>query len=298
MYNVKLCGLDELRNTGNSDCLNLIGAHARVMLLIPGTEIDTYANAKLEATWQALIQERKAFPLYDVMGFEDQSEDDGVLESTTGLRRIPTSQGNYQFEYHFVPPVYNMVNAFSFNGRAMDVVIIDGSGKVIGTSPDGTKFKGFTCKRVIVNKIKMAEGKDDAAKIPFVLELTNPVEYKEKFATIDVDFMDALSGLHDVSIEIVGTAPATTDDDFTFKVTKDSDGTAVTGLVVTDFICYEDGVDFTLSTLEESAITAGTYTVTAAEVFAAAEYIFSLKDSEDMTTEGYDGVNTIEFETE
>ena len=297
-YNVKACSLGNIPNTGKSDCLNTLGAHVKVLLTLPDFEIDTLTNAKNEATWQEAIQERKVFPLWDVLGFENQSDDDGMFESSTGLRKIPTSQGNYQFEYHFVPPVFNMTSAYNFNGRRMRVVIIDGNNQVIGTTPDGTKFQGFDCYRVEVKKLIQAENLNEVARLPMVFELTKPSEYKEDLATFEASFAPDLQGLHDVDLAVVGSNPTTTDDEITVTVKRKSDESPVIGLVADDFVCYKDGVAFTISSATPSAFIAGQYLIDTAAVFAAAEYIVNLQEPDDMTTDGYQSTGAIEFTTE
>ena len=298
-YNVKACSGDTKRNTGKSACIDTLGAHVKVLLTEPDFEIDTLTNAKNVETWETAIQERKVFPLWDVYGFENQSEDDGVFESTTGLRRIPTSQGNYRFEYHFAPPVYNMVGGFSFHGKSMRIVIIDGNGKVIGTSEDGTKFRGFICNRVEVKKIIQAENKDEVARLPMVFDLSTSNEYKEGLATFEADFMSELSGLHDVDVTLVGSAPATSDDSVVVKVTRSSDDSGIVGLVAPDFQVTKDGDAVTIDTAVANTSVAGQYTITLdSALFEAGDYVVDLLQPDDMTTKGYDSRTAVEFTTE
>ena len=113
-----------------------------VFLTKPDFEFATFASFATQADWLTAIAAGNIFPVLDIQEIEPQPVADGVYQSPTG-EKTDTFKGmrgyilklNYDLKSHKILKTYA--------GRNWRIFKFDSNNNIKGTTPDGTKVKGF-----------------------------------------------------------------------------------------------------------------------------------------------------------
>lgn len=288
-FNTASCN-SNLGNLGKGECDQIIGTPELLFLTLDSFEFATKA-ATTQAAMQAGIQAKTVKPLLLVHGMTSSDTDDSIYTSPNGVITIPTAKGTWVKEFMFQVPAYLAAAIYSYNGFSGRVIMADSYGNLIGTTPDGTKFKGLSVRNVRVGKPMLPESKEGIMTISMTMEFDNIDEYTSELAVYQVDWADNLNGLQNVTYTVVSSAATSV----VVLVVRDSDGSGVTGLVATDFYIETDaGVDQAISLSAPSATIAGQYTLTVATL-SAGDYVTDLNTPATMTTSGYESTASATF---
>lgn len=202
---------------------------ARVVKLIvtdKNFQFATQTDAEDEDKWTDAIAQiaLRIRPLPFIYSNEDASEDT-VNEDFTGGDSIEVRKGRYAETFKMYVSVSDMVKLASYNNKGFRIIEIDANGNILGTSPDGTVFKGFETSEFSVGKMNRTMG-DVNRLVPVFVKYREPSEWTEQAAVVKplelsvvADRWDPrdLDGLTDVTItvdsaiatKIVVTATAT-----------------------------------------------------------------------------------------
>lgn len=281
-----------IANTGRCDCNQIITTPEFIEFTAGTFEFATKSAAELVANHQTGIQLKQVFPMGQCLEQSPSDTEDGMYTSANGHVTIATSKGKWVKTYFFQYSLFLMQKMYTLNGKSGRVILYDGAGNGLGTSPDGTKFKGLYVKNIRVGKPFLPDTKDDVMRIGITFEFSNLEEYTEDIAAIKVDFADELNGLLDVTVAYVSSNVAKTE--HTITVTKVCDGSAVSGLVTADFLLTDDTPTAESFTAAESSTVLGTYVLTTSAL-GADGYIVNLNIPSVMTTDGYESTGAATF---
>jgi len=288
-FNAVNCSSD-IQNMGVGDCPSKIGQANFLIWTTDGFEFATKAGVTLAAL-QAGIQAKTVYPLLLVHGTTSSDTEDGTYTSDNGEITIPTSKGKWVKEFKFQVPAYLMANIYSFDGQNGRMMILDTFSQLLGTSSDGTKFSGYSVKNITIRKPMLPEDKNTIMTISMIVEFDIIEEYTTNMAYVAIDWADEINGLQDATMAVNSSAAELV----TVTVTRDSDNTGITGLVVTDFkIENDEGTAFAIASATPSATVDGEYALVVATM-ASDDYIVNLNVPGSMTTEGYESTAAATF---
>lgn len=113
-----------------------------LLLTLDDFEFATFTDAVNETKWKEGIRDGKIFPLQEIDDEEKIDFEDSEQETSTG-RLIFQFEGARRRIYKVTVPVdlHQKLRDYSF--QKMRVFVVDYNNNIIGTSPDGTKLKGF-----------------------------------------------------------------------------------------------------------------------------------------------------------
>ena len=291
-YNDNSCAATK-GNTGMSQCLDELGHDLILLHTSLDFEIDTEANAKLEATYVDGIDAKNIYPFPAFEEIEDISEDDVYQELATGSR-IFIREGKYTAVGRLRVPACKLSDLRSFNGVKGRIMIVTSNGKILGTSPDDTKFKGFELADFRVSRIKGTDG-STARFVDVTYQLKSPTEFGDYLAIPEITDWDptTLDGLLDVTVTVDSSAEGSV----VVSVASDCDDEAIEGLVQGDFtMLASDGTTSMLDADDFADNEDGTYTFTfTTPVLPADTYTVNLKTPANQTTGGYDPGSAASF---
>lgn len=296
-YNTLACGSNQ-SNTGDKQCVENFQIIEKFVITSDSFEFATQAAAETLANWTTGINAAagsRIYPFPQILEQEDISEETQYQTFTTGKqKKIREGKRGYRFLVQVPLCVHQALR--TFNGGNWRIILIDSNGRVIGTSPNGAKFKGFKVVTFEVEKMKIPAG-DATVSTPIMVMLQDTTEFDDFGAsfrpadlTVSWNALD-LDGLQDV-ILTESVTDACDASGGTIDVSTTCDGVPVTGLVTGDWVLVDDAAGAeTVTGCTDNAD--GTYTLT--WTVAADGYILTLKQPVSMTTKGYDVSNTITF---
>lgn len=272
-----------LRNTGSCSCKQILGATIKAFYTTSDFEFATKTSAQTAADWTTGIQNKYVYPLPMVLDVEDNSTEAGVYTGSLG-RKIKSSNSIWGEKLFFDVTAFEYSRLFSFDGAKGRIFLVDIKGNGYGTSSDGTKIKGFEIASFDVYPYTVATGQGEIRRMAIAFELANYSEYTKDIVVFEADFADELTGLVDVSL----TSTSWTTGGCVVTVTRDCDGSGVTGLVAADFVLVDDasGPPKSISSITPVSGSAGSYTLAATLVIDG--YVLNLKAPAAMTTKGYE----------
>ena len=152
------------------------------------------------------------------------------------------------------------------NFKRFDVIVIDDSGTIMGTTPDGTKFKGLSTTSVFFGQMTFADG-IKSAENQLYISFADPLEWNNAPAKVDGAglswFPKALDGVSPVRLTCSGSSAT----GFTVSVNAwglnaSDPNSAYPGLVKADFILTKAGSPVALTGATCTDNNDGTYTFT------------------------------------
>jgi hypothetical protein len=297
-YNELSCGSNQ-NNTGTKQCTEGFQDIQKIVLVPLTQEFASQTAAETLANWTTLRHAAagtRGYPFPLILEKEDISEATLYKTFSSGIQaKIREGKRGYRFTVQ-VPLVVHR-NLRTFNGYKGRVYLIDANGRMIGTSPDGAKFKGFKIDTFEVEQIKIPSG-DDVAKTTILLILSDTTEFDDfgaSFKPADLasswNALD-LEGLQDVNITVVSSGATGA----VLSLATTGDQIPVTGAVAADFVMTDDSLGAeTITGCTDNAD--GTYTFTWSTI-GTDTYWINLKAPSAMTLKGYEstgkGIFTIE----
>lgn len=264
----------------NTQCLNEIPAIGALcgqgsplqkatglFLALPDFEFAAYTDAVNENKWLEAIRDEKVFPLLELDDDEVKDTEDNETVTATG-KTIFNFEGTRSRVYKVTLPVTIHQKLRDYSFQKLRVFILDKGNNIMGTSPDGTVFKGFKTSYFRVGKHDWGNG--------FVTNITvNFADNNEwdKFGkyfnpTWNASDLEALTHV-DMTCGTVNqttnafTAVVAYVDDAELTSAGAAKSVPVSGLVAANFELIKHGTTttWTPESVVESA-TVGTYTVT------------------------------------
>ena len=290
-YNDNSCAASK-GNTGVSDCLDDLQYDFILIHTPTSYEIDTEANARLEATWVDDIDAKNISPFPAFEAVEDTSEDDVVEELPSGVR-IQTREGKYGGTGTLRVALCNLAALRTYNNLKGRAFIVTSDGTIWGTSPDGVKFRGFLLSEFKVGKLRNTDG-TTARMVPINYQFKDPTEMGDFPATIKPSTWSAtaLAGLKNVVVSVVGTATA---NEVVVSVVGECDAVNIEGLVEADFTILNVALAEQLPADTFTDNGDGTYTFDFTTPLSADTYTVNLKTPALQTTGGYESTGSDSF---
>jgi hypothetical protein len=291
-YNVLSCGTNTA-NTGRGQCVDPFAVAHKIILVPQGTEIDTEANAKLQATWITLINESKnerGYVLPRIFRIEP-AQDDPIYEAGAKGMQEFVREGKKTVKYSLENiPLCEHKKLRTLNNQRWAMFVITDNGSIRGKSIDGTKFLPVPLNLFRVENRKESDG-EAMERTMVMIEWQNPNDWDDYGVYVTPTAFDPreLNGILDVTI---GAASAISVAGFTFSVAGACDSVAIEGLVAGDFTLLDStGATVSITSVTESATVAGTYVLAA--TLSAGTYSFNMKQQPGMTTNGYESTGAI-----
>jgi len=260
-YNQFSCSEADLTTGISAKCDVNIGATEKLIFTSEDFEIDTIANAKLEATYLAGIAAQTVFPLPLIEESSNESEDDTYYTSSITSLKTFIREGKPGFKYmiKFEPNLHARLRS-GMNGKRMRLIQVDSTNNVIGMTPDGIVFKGWISGTLRVEKWQQSDGSNlSFSVITFVAE--SALESNDQIAVFPVTWnIKGLNGVQPASLEVF-SASATS---VVVDVMGAMDGVAIEGLDNPSqfkLLKASDGTAQTITTVTESATIPGRYTL-------------------------------------
>ncbi|WBC28465.1 hypothetical protein RPMD05_79 [Rhodobacteraceae phage LS06-2018-MD05] len=263
-----MAGFNQFPNCGNNtnvtgvSCDADIGAPSKPFVTKIDFEYATYASATTEADHITAIKAENEFPFPFIKEFDNNSEEDTKYTSPIDSVQITTRRGKtvHQFKFVFNPDLNNRLQAF--NNAIMRYYYVDVNNNFVGTSDDGTVFKGF--KSLISVKQWMDSDGSNPAFTVVEFSMLDSYEREEQVAAFPATFnAKGLDGAIPATLT-VSTTTLPTATDIVVSV-ADYNGNAITGLTDNEFRYMEaDGItEEVISGVVESTETSGEYTISA-----------------------------------
>lgn len=233
----QLSCLNDQKNLGMSSCKKL-PQQIKGMITTPDDFSLTFADAADPQEWQDAILAAKGTRIYlwpVGVAFENISE--AAVYEETSLADIAVRDGRYKFRLSFQENLNLHKNMFSHQNFQGRVFLIDDKNQLIGTSPDGNNFKGFTISLLNPEKITFNDG-SVASKTPVYISLADNLELDENGCLIDGTFVGSLIRLTTVDVAVLST-PAPSATGFVVTVMSALDSEPILGLVVGDFVLLD-----------------------------------------------------------
>jgi len=258
------CSLDVL-GTGTNNCafeiklINGIYAIKRGTLMADADDFD-------KSYMQDLIQQGTAIPLIEAIGFTDDSADDTIQTTQSGVE-IKANLGRYKFTLEYKKGEYfNKAMSSLDSFGAFDILIVDEAGNWLLTETLAGVSKGFKCGMFSPMKTKLNDGSVSTSK-SLQFQLLDRAEFDDRlvwFSATETGFSPIeADGLNDISISY-NAAPTNLDTTLIIDVVSTADNTtALAGLLTANFLVNVDDV-VTATTWVESATIPGRYTGTLA----------------------------------
>jgi len=286
-------------NSGLPKCRGNYGRDAYFILVPPGTEIDTEANALLQATWLTKIKADESvrwFPLPKLFRYEPTTGDHLYTEGDFN-DKYSVKEGAPDGVAHYINlPICFAKKLRTFNNQEWDAYVVTDKGYLRGWTQDEVIFKPFSIFLHVEEDIEPTA--EEGRLTPVRIYKNEPFQWNE-YGVVLNPIKDALAswdprllaGLLDVNVTVV-TSSAT---ELVVDVKTDCDLTGVTGLVLADFLLVDDeSGSETINGATESSSIAGRYTLDVSTL-GADDYLINLKEPADMTTFGYQAGSAATF---
>lgn len=270
-------------NTGLANCTDDLGADVRLMWTTESFEFATESDAEDQSKWETAINNKymSPFPIFDEI--EPAEEDDVEQETALGISKF-VREGKYGGIGRFELALCNLAKLRTYNESLGRAFIITENGKVLGTSPDGVKLKGFKLSKFHTSKLKGTDGSTVRwVELRYQMKNTNELADYAASPSLTWDPLELL-GIFDVTLAISTSSSAS----LVVSVTRGCDGESVSGLVEADFTLLDSGSSEQLPADSFTDNGDGTYTFGFAPVLSADTYSINLKTPAAQTTGGYE----------
>jgi hypothetical protein len=277
--NTLSCSLSVL-GTGSKNCafeiklVNGIYAVARGETIADADEFDKdYVQEK--------IQQGEWVPLIDAIGFLDESADDTIQTTQSGVE-IKANLGRYKFTLEYKKGEYfnKAMSSLDSFGK-FDIILVDEAGNWLMTENASGVGKGFKAGMFSPLKTKLNDGSVATSK-SLTFQLLDRSEWDDRLIWLDVSETgfspDEADGANDILISF-DTAPSNSDTTLVIDLVSTADNsTALSGLVTANFLVTVDDVTAS-TTWVESATISGQYTGTLASISTDEVVVVQLWDA-------------------
>jgi hypothetical protein len=227
-------------NTGLQNCNENFGNWEKLLLVNDDFEIDTRANALLEATWTTAINAAKAtrmYPLFEHFNAEPDQEE-RVQEDGWAGKSETVREGKDRVTFIFKNiAFYNHKELRKHNNRTnLGVYIVTSQGYILGRSEDGIKFLPLILSDFYVGKRSFSDG-DTIDRSNVFIEFKDAKQWNDDGVWVQPSAFDPilLDGVKDCNLS--GTLGATS---ATITITGASDSVGIVGLIAANFNLYDD----------------------------------------------------------
>jgi len=258
------CGLSAL-GTGTKNCafeIKLINGVYAVKRRTTIADSDTFDKDYM----LGLIQQGTAIPLIDAIGFTDDSADDTIQTTQSGVE-IKANLGRYKFTLEYKKGEYfNKALSSLDSFGAYDIILVDEAGNWLMTQNLSGEAKGFKAGMFSPMKTKLNDGSVATSK-SLVFQLLDRSEWDNRLVWLDASETgfspDEADGVNDITASF-NVAPANSDTTLIVDMVSTADNTtALEGLVDAYILVTVDDV-VTATTWVESVTIPGRYTGTLA----------------------------------
>ena len=279
-------------NSGLPKCKGNYGRIQGYILVPPGAEIDTEANALLEASWTAKIDADEAnrwYPWPKFFRYEPSREDHiYTVGDFNDKYSVADGDADGMASYLNIPSCFAQ-KLRAFNNQEWKAYAVTNKGFLRGWTQDGVKFKPYSM--FVHVEADIEQTKEEGRLTPIRIYMKEAFEWNEYGVALDpkndaIASWDPrlLEGLLDADVKIVGVPTGT---ELVVDVKTECDATPVTGLVVTDFLLQDDTPTVeSITSATESTTVAGRYTLDVTTILTDT-YTINLKEPSAMTTDGY-----------
>ena len=214
------------------------------------------------------------------VGFENISQE--AVYEVNALAYIPVRDGNYRFKFHIKESLCFHKAMYTHRANGGRAFLFDVENQLIGTQDDDGNFMGLSIQNLNTEKLMFSDG-SVSTKSPILLALSDNKELDQDGAILDAAFVNTLTRLTDVTLEVV-SASATT---IVVKVFVTCDETPVNGLTDEDFVVLDAAGD--PQTISGATEDDGTYTLTGSSIDSGT---IDLVAAADLSVPGYEAQET------
>lgn len=290
-YNVIDCG-SNIGNTGLQDCVEDFGGWDSIIECPADAEIDTQANAILEATWVTKLNAAKNARFYKLFSnfiVEPNSEEPIIQTGTYGdeeIAREGKSRLNIQLKRI---SLYNHKELRTHNGqKGRGFYVITKNGYILGRSIDETKFLPIPLTKLYIGEQTVPLGETfprTQVQIEWEKTYWNDQGVWVKPTAFDPSLLD---GVKDVRLS--GTVGVT---GMTLRVAGAADDEGFAGLIAANFNFVNDSAPLTpIAVTVATDNLDGTYVLTWADQTGNGASTFTLFD-QPIGTNGAEAINSL-----
>lgn len=253
------CALKAL-GTGSKNCKFNIDLINGIYLVKRGTVIEDSDDFN-KAFLQGWVQQGIANPLINAIGFIDNSADDTIQTTQSGVE-LKANLGRYKFSLEYKKGEYFNKALSSLDSFGVyDIILVDESDNFLLTESRSGKGKGFKAGMLSPEKRKFADGTVETTK-SIMFQLLDRAEQDDRLVGLDADQTgfspDEVDGPNDITLSFVNN-PANLDVTIEVDVISTADNsTALEGLATANIRVLVDGV-VTATTFVESLTVPGRY---------------------------------------
>lgn len=258
------CSISAL-GTGVNNCRFNIELINGIYAVKRGNVIDDTADTFDKAFLQSWIQQGIAIPLINAIGMTDDSADDTIQTTASGVE-LKANDGRYMFTLEYLKGEYfNKALSCLDSWGVYDVILTDENGSFLMTENiAGTSSKGFKTGRFTPNKRKLADGSVGTTK-SVTFQLLDRDEFDKRLVWVtseEAGFSpEEADGINDITASFnVDPANLGTTLIVDFISTADNN-TGLAGLVDANILVTIDGVLRATTWVADSIVT-GRYTGT------------------------------------
>lgn len=268
MYDILSLEADR-KNVGVGRYPNIanLGRLAKICASNTDQQFATSTAAELQSNWVSAIKNKTItpFPLSSLT--EPKGKEASFKEFPQG-GQIKVSDGSKGWDLTYYYPFQLWKKFKTWDGKKGKFYLGYQTGLVMGYSPDGTKFEGFS-GTLYVQPYGETDGSDtNAIKVSLVLDNIDDLE-KAKTINPSAWKLTDLDAIHDVNVTVVTQAASSLKVRVTIDGFSDTDPNGqVTGLVKADFsVLNGAGAAQSVSTSTDNGD--GTYTLAPTTTFAS-----------------------------
>jgi hypothetical protein len=260
------CTLKAL-GTGSKNCKFNIDLINGFYAIKKGTVIEDSDDFN-KAFLQGWVQQGIAIPLINAIGFIDNSADDTIQTTQSGVD-LKANKGRYKFTLEYKKGEYfNKAMSSLDSFGAYDILLVDESDNFLLTESRTGLGKGFKAGMLNPEKRKWADGTVETTK-SITFQLLDRAEQDDRLIGLNADETgfspEEVDGVNDITLSFVA-APSDTDTTIEIDVISTADKvTALEGLATANFRVLVEGV-VTVTTFVESLTVPGRYTGTLAAI--------------------------------
>ena len=274
------------KNLGLSKC-NKLPSLIKSIITTPATFKLTPSQLLTEAATKTALQNallsgiaQRIYLWPNFVGFENISQE--AVYEDNALAYIPVRDGNYRFKFHIKESLCFHKAMYTHRANGGRAFLFDVENQLIGTQDDDGNFMGLSIQNLNTEKLMFSDG-SVSTKSPILLALSDNKELDQDGAILDAAFVNTLTRLTDVTLEVV-SASATT---IVVKVFVTCDETPVNGLTDEDFVVLDAAGD--PQTISGATEDDGTYTLTGSSIDSGT---IDLVAAADLSVPGYEAQET------
>lgn len=243
-----------------------------IILTDPTFEFSTFSAFATQANYLSGIVAGTLVPIMGCKGIEAKDVEDSVHTTDTG-EKIFLYHGKRGQSLKFHLSLYQHQILMDYPLKKWRAFFVDVEGNVLGTSPDGTKVKGFSISSLFVNKLPTAQ--KDAPRwtmVEFQESIVDELDRRGVYVNPSTWLASDLEPVTQVELTVGTcssfefTATVQFVDGFGLKSTGAKNTQAISGLVAANFYVIDQGGVVETVTVTESSTVPGTYTVTGVDI--------------------------------